>query len=72
LSLGLSLREVLLSRYAFILQAIGTRLQIPIAIGILGFMFFNLFTIELLLSFACPKESNKRKRQPQIPIAIGI
>jgi hypothetical protein len=35
-------------------------------------MFFSLPMFVLLLSFACPKESNQRKRQPQIFFGITI
>ena len=42
------------------------------AIYVFQFKFFSLHIIELLLSFVCPKESNQRKRQPQIFFGINI
>jgi Ca2+/Na+ antiporter len=51
----------------FLIKAQKTKLQ-----NILGFVFLSLPTIWLLLSFAYPKESNQRKRQPQIFFGINI
>jgi hypothetical protein len=41
--------------------------------GVTPFHYYSLkSTIQLFISFACPKETNQRKRQPQIFFGLNI